>query len=120
MRMSVIRLVYRKEIRETLRDRRTLFIMIVLPILLYPLLMLGLSSVAMDRVRRLTEGVHPVAVEGACAALVSRLEKDESFDVIPVEDAAAAVREKRAAVALDAVPSRAAVRSCIWIPLRNG
>ena len=29
MRLRVIGLVYRKEMRETLRDRRTLFIMIV-------------------------------------------------------------------------------------------
>ncbi len=35
--------IFRKELLEALRDRRTLFMMIALPILLYPLLILGLS-----------------------------------------------------------------------------
>jgi len=39
-----IKLVYAKEIRDTIRDRRTLFISVVLPIFLYPLLMIGLSQ----------------------------------------------------------------------------
>jgi sodium transport system permease protein len=104
MRMSVIGLVYRKEIRETLRDRRTLFIMIVLPILLYPVLMLGLTSVAAERVQRLTDRTHVVAVEGACAGLVASLVKNESFEVIHAVDAARAVRDKDAVAGLRLEP----------------
>ena len=33
-----IRLIYAREIRDQLRDRRTLFMIAVLPLLLYPLL----------------------------------------------------------------------------------
>lgn len=36
-----VRLIYRRELRDQLRDRRTLFMIIVLPMLLYP--MLGMS-----------------------------------------------------------------------------
>ena len=36
-------LIFAREIRDTMRDRRTLFVMIVLPLLLYPLLLLGIS-----------------------------------------------------------------------------
>lgn len=38
-------IVYRKELLELLRDKRTLFATIVLPVILYPLLMVGFSSV---------------------------------------------------------------------------
>src|SRR5262245_3260650 len=38
MRWSIIRLVWLRELRDQLRDRRTLFMVLVLPILLYPAL----------------------------------------------------------------------------------
>src|SRR5580692_9318262 len=36
MRRSIIRLIARRELRDLLRDRRTLFIVVILPALLYP------------------------------------------------------------------------------------
>jgi len=44
MRARIVWTIYRKEIIESLRDRRTLFMMVVVPILLYPLLMIGMSK----------------------------------------------------------------------------
>ena len=38
MNWSNVKLILTREIRDQLRDRRTLFMMFVLPILLYPLL----------------------------------------------------------------------------------
>src|SRR5262249_51857581 len=38
MRWSIIRLIWAREIRDQLRDRRTLFMIAVLPLVLYPLL----------------------------------------------------------------------------------
>jgi sodium transport system permease protein len=46
IRLRIIATIWKKELRETLRDRRTLFMMIVLPVLLYPLLFTGLSRLA--------------------------------------------------------------------------
>ena len=40
-RTTRIRAVYRKDLAEILRDRRTLIAMIVIPVVLYPLMMLG-------------------------------------------------------------------------------
>jgi sodium transport system permease protein len=38
MRWSIIRLIWMRELRDQLRDRRTLFMVLVLPLLLYPVL----------------------------------------------------------------------------------
>ena len=38
MRWSIIRLIWMRELRDQLRDRRTLFMVVVLPLLLYPVL----------------------------------------------------------------------------------
>src|SRR5207247_1960960 len=52
MRWSIIRLIWMRDLRDQLRDRRTLFMMIGLPLLLYPVLgsaVLGLALRFGDR-----------------------------------------------------------------------
>jgi sodium transport system permease protein len=44
MRWSIIRVIWFRELRDQLRDRRTIFMIAVLPILLYPLLGLGVAQ----------------------------------------------------------------------------
>jgi ABC-type Na+ efflux pump permease subunit len=46
MRWSIIRLIWQREIRDQLRDRRTVFMIAVLPLVLYPLIGLGLLQLA--------------------------------------------------------------------------
>lgn len=64
MRFDVIRTIVFKELTETLRDRRTLLMMIVLPVLLYPMIMIGFGKLQ-ESTREATEGrVSRVAVWG--------------------------------------------------------
>jgi sodium transport system permease protein len=46
MRWPIIRLIWLRELRDQLRDRRTIFMVAVLPILIYPLLGVGVFQVA--------------------------------------------------------------------------
>jgi sodium transport system permease protein len=46
MRWPIIRLIWLRELRDQLRDRRTLFMIAVLPLLLYPLGGIGLAQLA--------------------------------------------------------------------------
>jgi sodium transport system permease protein len=46
IRPRIVATIWKKEISETLRDRRTLFFTIVLPVLLYPMMMMGFSRLA--------------------------------------------------------------------------
>lgn len=61
MRFPIVRAIFLKEIRETLRDRRTLVFMLGLPLLLYPGMIIGMSKFqdsldeqSRDRTARLT------------------------------------------------------------------
>jgi len=56
--------VFRKELRETLRDRRTLFVMIAVPVLLYPVLLIGAEQLFLFGARNLEGETSPVAVVG--------------------------------------------------------
>src|SRR5687768_10935712 len=46
MRWWMIRLIWFRELRDQLRDRRTVFMIAVLPVLLYPLAGLGMAQLA--------------------------------------------------------------------------
>jgi sodium transport system permease protein len=47
MRWSIIRLIWFRELRDQLRDRRTVFMITVLPLLIYPVLGMGVLSFAL-------------------------------------------------------------------------
>src|SRR5918912_1499121 len=47
MRWSIVRLIWLRELRDQLRDRRTIFMVVVLPLLLYPLLGFGVLQFAL-------------------------------------------------------------------------
>lgn len=47
MRWSIIRLIWLRELRDQLRDRRTVFMIAVLPILLYPIAGFGVMQLAL-------------------------------------------------------------------------
>src|SRR6516225_9601515 len=51
MRWSIIRLIWLRELRDQLRDRRTVFMVVVLPLLLYPILGLGMMQLALALLR---------------------------------------------------------------------
>src|SRR5262245_49918339 len=46
MRWSIVRLIWLRELRDQLRDRRTVFMIAVLPVLLYPVAGLSLAQLA--------------------------------------------------------------------------
>lgn len=64
MKLREVRLVAAKELRETLRDRRTLAVMILFPLVIYPLVALITAQVLAARVTRVESHVSRVAVSG--------------------------------------------------------
>src|SRR5262245_38540270 len=52
MRWSIIRLIWLRELRDQLRDRRTMFMIVILPILLYPVLGIGVIGFALTALQK--------------------------------------------------------------------
>jgi len=52
MRWSIIRTIWLREMRDQMRDRRTLFMILGLPLLLYPVLGYGVLQYARDFMER--------------------------------------------------------------------
>ena len=62
MRLDVVRTVFRKELREMLRDRRSLAVMFGIPLLLYPLVAIGMATLGSQRKQELTSQTAKVVV----------------------------------------------------------
>lgn len=64
MRLHIITTIFRKEIKEALRDRLTLIVVLLLPLLIYPLMIIGMSKLRESQ--ELAQEVRPsqVAVWG--------------------------------------------------------
>ncbi len=92
--MSVWWIVFRKELKETIRDRRTLLLMVVVPVLLYPALLVVSEQILLFGQRRLQERASPVAVVGeAPAELLALVDSAQGLRRVTVlGDPEAAVR----------------------------
>ena len=95
------RAVYLKELRDALRDRRTIFASIVIPLLLYPVMLLLTAEVSQIARAKLEREVHVVAVPQGSAEFFSSLNavpKDEPKEAEnKKEDPAAALRKMQGA-----------------------
>ena len=85
MNLRNIGVVYRKELIDSLRDRRTLISMIAVPLLLMPLLTIGLLVVMIRQVGQASEEVPKVMILGGedSPNVRSELEKLEGVKIVP-------------------------------------
>jgi sodium transport system permease protein len=108
MNAAHVWVIYRKELRDALRDRRTLISSIVVPTLLMPLLLFGVGRLMQRAVAEAREDVPAVAVLGAAGAptLMSRLAVDARVRLVPVPaDWREAIAAKRLRAVLE-LPER--------------
>ncbi|HPS37840.1 MAG TPA: ABC transporter permease subunit/CPBP intramembrane protease [Candidatus Cloacimonadota bacterium] len=75
MSFKKIMTIYRKELLEMMRDKRTLFTTILLPVILYPLIFIGFSSLMSRQTVKLEE-------KGATIAVADSLKNDVSGVII--------------------------------------
>lgn len=91
-RFSRINTIWRKELKDTLRDRRTLIAMVLVPMVLYPALMLGSFHAFEVQTTRLRNETYHVGVQSAAAKSWLRklidtdLARRTNVANVPVED----------------------------------
>jgi sodium transport system permease protein len=90
VKLQAVRLVAGKELRETLRDRRTLAVMVLFPLVVYPLVSLVTAQVLSARVARVEAHVARIAIAGPppIVAQVRRLLSSADFSLAPAGAAA--------------------------------
>lgn len=103
MNIKKTKIIYLKEMKDTLRDRRTLISMLLVPIFLFPVLIFGMTSLTMKMAKKTAERVSPIAVIGEedAPALFSLLKESRSFTIVSQKDFRLALREKEITAAIE-------------------
>jgi len=85
MPLRNIRIVYRKELTEALRDRRTLISTLLVPLLLFPLLSVGFGALAVTLVKKAEEETPKVMLLGGAdsPAVLEALRTSKKIEVVP-------------------------------------
>jgi sodium transport system permease protein len=85
MSMRNIGIVYRKELREALRDRRTLISTLIVPLVLFPILTAGLGAAIASLVGKAKEEIPKVMLRGGedSPAIVEGLKKLDKIEIVP-------------------------------------
>jgi sodium transport system permease protein len=85
MSLRNVGIVYRKELTEALRDRRTVISTILVPLLLFPVLSVGFGSLAVVLVGKAKEEVPKVMLRGGedSPAVVEGLKKLDKIEIVP-------------------------------------
>jgi len=85
MSLRNVGIVYRKELREALRDRRTLISTLIVPLVLFPILTAGLGAAIASLVGKAQEEVPSVMLRGGddSPAIVEGLKKLDKIKIVP-------------------------------------
>lgn len=88
---------------DTLRDRRTLYSMILIPIILFPILMFGMSAVMVMMVKKTEAEITKIVIIGKEFApdFVSLIDTAKAFEIVEENDFESALQEKRISAALE-------------------
>ncbi len=106
MRLRMVGTIFRKELVESLRDRRTLFMMIGLPLLLYPLLLVGMGMLQERQSDAQAARASRVAVWGELPAdMAAQLTTPGRMELRPWAGASPSLHAKLAAGAFATPPS---------------
>jgi sodium transport system permease protein len=98
--------VFRKELRETIRDRRTLIVMLVVPIFLYPVLLIIVQQLALFGQRQLEEAPVTIVTQGGSAEALALLHEDPGITLrsdVAAEPGAIATGERDALLRFEPV-----------------
>lgn len=103
MNLKKIKTIYLKEMKDTLRDRRTLISMLLVPVLIIPVLIFGMTSLSMRMAKKTAERISPIIIYAGEEAptLFSQLKEDKSFAIVQEKDYRKALKDKRITAALE-------------------
>jgi sodium transport system permease protein len=118
MDLRRIGVVYRKEIVESLRDRRTIISTIVIPLVLFPLIFLAVGGFASGVMKSVQSERSKIAILGGEHApkLVAKIRETAALEVVGAENFQTRISEKQLRALLE-IPSNFEVPNGTNVPV---
>ena len=88
MTLAAVGIVYRKEFTEWVRDRRTLISTVIVPLLLFPIIMVGFASMATVLVGKAEKETPKIMILGGqdSPQVLADLRKIDTLEIAPYQD----------------------------------
>jgi sodium transport system permease protein len=88
MNLSAVGVVYRKEFTEWVRDRRTLISTVIVPLLLFPIIMVGFTAMATVLVGKAEKETPKIMILGGedSPQVLADLRKIDTLEIAPYQD----------------------------------
>jgi len=83
--MSQIFTILKKELRDTVRDRRTLLSMIILPMVLMPLMIIGMGKFVEFQVNKSKEETSKIAIQGEAEEFIKLIKENEKIEILDIK-----------------------------------
>ena len=85
IRWGQVAVVYRKELLDMLRDRRTIFSMIIFPLVIFPVMSVGFNSLAEKSVKKVKQEKSQIMILGEenAPGLAKKLRDTNGIEVLP-------------------------------------
>jgi sodium transport system permease protein len=105
MRLSMLKGIYKKELLDVLRDRRALISMVVVPLVVFPLLITGITRLIPRMQQKAEEEASTLSVAARIStpSIREALEKS-GLRLVEKDDLQAAVRDKSVGAAVEDTP----------------
>ncbi|MBN2103399.1 CPBP family intramembrane metalloprotease [bacterium] len=95
MNWNKVNIVYLKEIKDTLRDKRTVMMMILVPILLYPLLFMIMGQLMTAGTKKLEAQKSRIALNDSLpGVLIDMIRENKDFDIQSVDNPVESLKAK--------------------------
>ncbi|MEA2097725.1 MAG: ABC transporter permease [Patescibacteria group bacterium] len=93
--LKTILTIWKKEIRDTIRDRRTLLAMVVMPMFLMPVLTIGLFKFMDYQMEKQAEKIVKVSIveEGEAPAFVEMIKNEDKIEIVEFVSSESSARD---------------------------
>lgn len=85
--MSKVLTIWKKELKDAIRDKRTLMAMIILPIVLMPVIIIGMSKITEIMIKQAEEQISTVGIVNQSAApdFIELIKQNEKLELVEYE-----------------------------------
>ncbi len=101
MGINVIKLVFLKELKDIFRDKKTIFMSLVIPLLIFPLLFLVLGGSMDKSMKQVEENLTVAIVDSGNSSLSQFLHNQETIKLVESTDVEADIKSGKILVALE-------------------
>jgi len=90
MNFNIIKTIFLKELTDTIRDSRTLFVMLILPLMLYPLLSIAGGQIIISQTKQIQEKTIFININSDSEKLKDFMNKNKEIKILetnnPIKD----------------------------------